>query len=366
MVDTPVHCHIQDIDVNAPPSHHGPMLEILDLDADQQQVYEALVEGAATVAELIQTLEFSEPRLRKALLSLERLNLVERVADRRGAPARYFPVAPDTAFAALLSAREKELSRARRHVQLLNTKFRVAHDPSDPLDLVEVVIGRNAVMQQVDELQRSAHHQVRGIDRPPYANSGPDRLDPETGMMPVQLETMRRGVSYRVIYDSEGLSTVHLQTDFLACSKYGEEARVMRGTPTKLLMADDSLCIIPLRSESYQIASSVIVHPSGLLEALARFFEVLWSRAEPILGHGDHASVEPHGLDQEDARLLALLTTGLTDQVIAKQLGVSHRTFQRRLKSLMEQLGVTTRFQLGMHAASMGWLTSAPPADCPV
>lgn len=323
-----------------------PMLEALDLDPVQQQAYEALVDGAVTVSELRAALTMGAGRVRVVLESLERLNIVERVASPRGEPDRYLPVAPDVAFDALLAAREEELQRARRHVQLLATRFRAGAEARDPMDLVEVVIGRAAVIQQVDQLQRSAQRQIRGIDRPPYANAGPDRTDPRTGMMPLQEETMRRGVGYRVIYDTEGLGTFHsLDTDISACAELGEDARVMSGTPTKMMLADDRLGVIPLRTTPYEVASGVVVHPSGLLEALAALFEVLWAHAQPLAG----PAAQP-----DDARLLALLTTGLTDQVMARQLGISHRTFQRRLSALMDRLGATTRFQLGVRAASMG------------
>jgi hypothetical protein len=340
------------------------MLEALDLDPVQQQAYEALVDGAVTLAELRAALGPAAGRARDVLAGLERLQLVERVAGPRGEPDRWLPVAPDVAFEALLAAREGELQRARRHVQLLATRYRATTGARDPMDVVEVVIGRAAVIQAVDQLQRSARHEVRGIDRPPYANTGPDRTDPKTGMMPLQEETMRRGVGYRVIYDTAGLEGTggvgpfhSFDTDLAACAELGEDARVMSGTPTKMMLADDRIGVIPLRTTAYEVASGVVVHPSGLLEALGSLFEVLWAHAQPLAGPAG-------GPDRDDAQLLALLTTGLTDPVMARQLGISHRTFQRRLRTLMEGVGATTRFQLGARTAALGWLgDGTPPPD---
>lgn len=338
------------------------MLEALDLDPVQQRAYEALVDGAVTLPELRTELGPAAGRVRDVLSSLERLRLLERVASPRGEPDRYLPVAPDVAFENLLAAREEELQRARRHVQLLATRYRASTDARDPMDLVEVVIGRAAVIQAVDQLQRTARREVRGIDRPPYANTGPDRTDPRTGMMPLQEETMRRGVGYRVIYDTEGLhdssglGAFHsLDTDISACAELGEDARVMSGTPTKMMLADDRVGVIPLRTTPYEVASGVVVHPSGLLEALGSLFEVLWTQAQPL--HGARGGPGP-----DDARLLALLTTGLTDPVMARQLGISHRTFQRRLRALMTRAGATTRFQLGARAVARGWISAPVPA----
>ncbi|NSC21379.1 helix-turn-helix transcriptional regulator [Streptomyces albus subsp. chlorinus] len=337
------------------------MLEALDLDPVQQQVYEALVDGAVTVAELRAAAGLSAGRVRAALASLEKLNLVGRFSADRG-EERYLPVAPEIAFESLLLAREEEIHRTRRHIQHLAARFRANAVGRDPLDLVEIVTGRAAVIRQVDQLQRSARSQIRGIDRPPYANSDPDRLDPKTGMMPVQAQMLRRGVGYRVIYDTEGLAASHrFEGDIGAAAQLGEDARVMADTPTKMLIADDRIALIPLRAAPHELASSVVVHPSGLLEVLCEFFEVLWGRALPISDYlAGRRPGAPDGPSPEEARLLALLTTGMTDQVMARQLGISYRTFQRRLHGLMERLGATTRFQLGMRAASLGWVPQTP------
>lgn len=346
------------------------MLEALGLGPEQQRTYEALVDGAVTVAELRTALGMSTRRVRELLAELEQLSLVGRYTGERRGEERFLPVAPEIAFESLLLAREEAIHRTRRHIQLLATRFRANAAGRDPVDLVEIVTGRAAVIQQVDQLQHSARREIRGIDRPPYANSDPDRLDPKTGMMPVQAQMMRQGIGYRVIYDTDGLATFHrLDTDIEACAELGEDARVMAGTPTKLLVADDRLALIPLRSAPHELASSVVVHPSGLLDALCEFFEVLWARALPLSDHlsggeADRRSTAggargPGGPGPEDARLLAMLTTGLTDQVMARQLGVSQRTFQRRLSALMERLDAGTRFQLGVRAAGLGWLPRA-------
>lgn len=343
------------------------MLEALDLDPVQQRVYEALVDGAVTVPELREALDLSAPRIRETLGALEQLSLVGRFAADRSGEERYLPVAPEVAFESLLLAREEEIHRTRRHIQLLAARFRTNAAGRDPLDLVEIVTGRAAVIRQVDQLQRSARHQIRGIDRPPYANSDPDRLDPKTGMMPVQAQMMRRGIGYRVIYDTEGLATSRrFDTDIRASAELGEDARVMADTPTKMLIADDRIALIPLRAAPNELVSSVVVHPSGLLEVLCDFFEVLWGRALPISEYlSGRRPGAPDGPSPAEARLLALLTTGMTDQVMARQLGVSYRTFQRRLHGLMERLGATTRFQLGMRAASLGWVSPTREEPAP-
>lgn len=57
-----------------------------------------------------------------------------------------------------------------------------------------------------------------------------------------------------------------------------------------------------------------------------------------------------------DISLLYLLMEDLRDQEIAARLFVSVRTLHRRLDTLMAKAGAPTRFALGAHAVSRGWI----------
>jgi hypothetical protein len=77
-------------------------------------------------------------------------------------------------------------------------------------------------------------------------------------------------------------------------------------------------------------------------------FELLWQVATP-LPVGPHAArVLPAEGEPDDGPLLALLAAGLKDEAIARQLGVSLRTVQRRISTVMRGLGARTRFQAGV------------------
>ncbi|WP_346345421.1 helix-turn-helix transcriptional regulator [Streptomyces sp. SID5643] len=52
--------------------------------------------------------------------------------------------------------------------------------------------------------------------------------------------------------------------------------------------------------------------------------------------------------------MLRLLYQGLDDATVARRLGVSHRTVQRRVQRIMADLGVSGRFALGAKAQELG------------
>jgi len=95
-------------------------------------------------------------------------------------------------------------------------------------------------------------------------------------------------------------------------------------------------------------------------------FTRLWDDAVPLALPGERTGDVATGsaeISISDARLLALLATGLPDRSIAKQLGLSYRTFQRRLHRLMTELGAQTRFQAGLRAAARGAGSLLPPSQ---
>jgi DNA-binding NarL/FixJ family response regulator len=72
------------------------------------------------------------------------------------------------------------------------------------------------------------------------------------------------------------------------------------------------------------------------------------------------AAENVEGLDLEPTAatrlLLQLMRTGMIDETIARELGVSLRTVHRRITRLQHMLCVRTRFQLGVTACERGWV----------
>ncbi|MEU9091533.1 DNA-binding response regulator [Streptomyces sp. NPDC087901] len=61
----------------------------------------------------------------------------------------------------------------------------------------------------------------------------------------------------------------------------------------------------------------------------------------------------PH-LDDESRTILRALGSGLTDEAAARRLGVSLRTYRRRVAELMAALEAGSRFQAGLRAGELG------------
>ena len=59
--------------------------------------------------------------------------------------------------------------------------------------------------------------------------------------------------------------------------------------------------------------------------------------------------------------VLQQLLSGATDHTASRLLGLSPRTYSRRVSELLDYLGVESRFQAGVEAARRGWLPAPRP-----
>ncbi|WP_159011770.1 DNA-binding response regulator [Streptomyces sp. NRRL F-5123] len=63
-------------------------------------------------------------------------------------------------------------------------------------------------------------------------------------------------------------------------------------------------------------------------------------------------------MDDVDFRILALMREGLSDATIGRKLSRGHRTIQRRICHMMDSLGVSGRFALGLKVAELNLLAA--------
>ncbi|MFF3204481.1 helix-turn-helix domain-containing protein [Streptomyces sp. NPDC002962] len=323
------------------------MLGAIGLDGTHESAYRALVSvGAADVPDLARRLALGEHDTERALRRLERHGLA---AQSSGRPGRWVAAPPGVALGALLTQQRHELEKAELAAALLAEEYRAAAAEPSVHDLVEVVTGAAAVSQRFLQIQLGASEEVCAlVTGTPVAVTG--------GENDAEERATARGVRYRVVLERAVLDQPDGMAELTAALGRDEQVRVMDRVPTKLVVADRSLALVPLTGRSAEPAA-LVVHASGLLELLSGLFESVWREALPLrLGAAGVAEQAPDGPDATDLEILSLLLAGMTDASAAKQLDLGLRTVQRRVKGLMELTGVTTRLQLGWHAYERGWV----------
>jgi DNA-binding CsgD family transcriptional regulator len=310
------------------------MLQPLGISAEAEAVYVALAPlGSATADELATYTDRPPADAARHLEELRRLGLATELS---GGLWRTLPL-PEVAKA-LRAQRLSELEMASVAAESLHSHL-LAASQSKSDDSIRIVVGREAILAVNRELCGAARKEICMFDKPPYVE---DRDATEEGLREdaPEWQALERGARLRTIYHP-GFDADRLKELALFATK-GEESRT-GPVPMKLVLVDAELAIIPsMRSylPGHELRMSVVRHPL-LVEALQWQFEAVWESAVPIVASTYTES------DPRRQMLMALLMTGSTDQAIASQLGINVRSVRRWIAELMDELGVSTRLQLG-------------------
>ncbi|WP_261989243.1 TrmB family transcriptional regulator, partial [Streptomyces sp. uw30] len=281
------------------------MLGAIGLDETHESAYRALVSvGAADVPDLARRLTLAEHDTERALRRLERHGLAAQSSAR---PGRWVAAPPGVALGALLTQQRHELEKAELAAAILAEEYRAGATEPAVHDLVEVVIGAAAVSQRFLQLQLGASDEVCAlVTGSPVAVTGMENDAEE--------QAADRGVRYRVVLERAVLDQPHGITELSAALGREEQVRVVDQVPTKLVIADRTLALVPLTSHTAEPAA-LVVHASGLLELLSGLFESVWRDALPVsLGLSGLTEQQPDGPDDTDLEVLSLLLAGQPEQ----------------------------------------------------
>jgi DNA-binding CsgD family transcriptional regulator len=330
------------------------VLQSLGLTDFEEQVYRRLLRGqVGGLANLARELGVGRRRVETAVRRLADAGLV-RSADGGAGPAAAsngvaatatVPTAldPEIAVRELLRRTEDALHTIAGRLPELSYEYRLGTFGGAPQHALEVVTGGDVVTRRIQALGAVATDLML-VDTPPYSEDADGEVERE-------LPRLARGVTIRVIYDSTALASPQRLASIRTLVAHGEQARVLPHAPLKLAIFDRRVAVVPLVSTDAATHSVALVRESGLLDALITLFETLWASAPRLDAPPDAGPLSP-----DDAELVSLLASGVKDEAVARQLGISVRTARRRIAELMDRLGATSRFQAGVEAARRGWL----------
>jgi hypothetical protein len=234
---------------------------------------------------------------------------------------------------------------------------------------VEVVRGPAAVTTLLTQVQEEAREEVLSLVKAPVAVLGSAANHAED-------QALQRGVAYRVVLEAGMLrEEPRLYDEAQRVQDLGERVRVAGSVPTKLFVVDRRVAVVPSPAPGSEDVDALVVRSPGLVDALGALFDAVWSQAHDVLTlprrdtrpDAGRAPVPASPMDRVpatrvptrvDLRVLTMLLAGYTDSAVARELGVSTRTVQRRVRVLTELAGVQTRLQLGWAAARRGWVGS--------
>lgn len=212
-----------------------------------------------------------------------------------------------------------------------------------------VLEGNETARQFLAELGDSLQHELLTVH-----SGGALPQEAIDAALPKDLAVLERGVEVRTVYLSSAVRSLPTLGYLEQLSDAGAQVRIRDTLPFRMVLADRVTAVCSMKWAEGR-SGAVVVRGSTYVQLLRRMFEFCWAEAQPmeaVIGR----STRPSGddLDAEQRLMLRLFSDGLTDQAIARQLGVAPRTFTRKLRILFEQLEVDSRFQAGVEAVRRG------------
>lgn len=223
-------------------------------------------------------------------------------------------------------------------------RFRVERRLAPPAQLIR---GRGREMWNViAELRRGVEREFLGIDDTSWLveNDVPERIRLRG---PATLRAaLRRGAAVRQVTSRRGLAADRATGAIV--HQEGGQARLLDQVPFKVSILDRRLAVMAV-DRTVLAHGFAIISDRLLVDALVTVHRDLWRRGARI--DDESGQLPPHL-----SPVLPLLAAGETDLVACRKLGISDRSYSRRVRELLTFLGVRSRFQAGVEAHRRGLL----------
>jgi DNA-binding CsgD family transcriptional regulator len=261
---------------------------------------------------------------------------------------RLVPVSPEVAAASLISPIGEEIHR--RHAAISRIQGRLnMFQPHYDANRDTVPSHGEGVETLRDAIELSGKlHLAAERCRKEFAGFRPN------GLLPLEriAELAGRGVAVRLLLQHSLRSDLRARAALKEIVAAGGEVRTTSRLPRQVVIVDDDTAFL-LDDTGASGTVGVVVRHEETVRLLRDVVEVSWESAQPYeageLGYHEVA-------DDMKRTVVGLLAEGLTDEVIARRLGVSVRTCRRHIATVLSGLGAVSRFQAGVLAASAGLL----------
>ena len=252
------------------------MLDVLGLDATEEGAYRRLVAlPSASAEDLAEVMTSSVSALATALSALEDKGLVARST---GQPGHFVASPPSLALGSLIVQREEEIRRAQLELGRLTEQYRGSVADRTGTDVVDVVRGSRAVADRFAQMQRGASSEVVALVKTSVAVV---TAEENTASEDV---AVARGVAYRVVLERSAFERPGFMDRVVDSISAGETVRVTDSLPLRLVIADRSLALLPLApTASDSGGGALLVHESGLLDALLHLFDLVWASSNEVV-----------------------------------------------------------------------------------
>lgn len=194
----------------------------------------------------------------------------------------YCSIEPSIALQNLLSVYEKELSEKKKLVERFQDDLVALHKKkeviNDPLDYIEVLSDINQIKDRWLNIQKNTKKEILVFSKPPYAQPLEDNIEVEAEGLKMNKIVVKGLYEYYGLTSEERDNLIKLIETY---QKLGEETKIIKELPMKLIISDDKITMFALKdrvSLKPSITTMIVDHPS-FATALKNVFESYWAKA---------------------------------------------------------------------------------------
>jgi DNA-binding CsgD family transcriptional regulator/DNA-binding transcriptional ArsR family regulator len=316
---------------------------------DSLAVYQALRRmGSAERGDVPAAAGLDQARAEAGLRRLTEVGLTRTRPD-----GQIEPLEPDTALvrtlAAHRSATEDQAHRSEalhRTTQALLYVYRPAVERVASKVEVEYIRDSASKRRTMAALHATAQRSADSLHLGPLPPM--DMLKESMNMDAAMVE---RGMRLRAIYPRTALQTpkhVHYMQELAGV---GVSLRLLEHAPCDMVITDGEVACLPANPSQAGGNPMLLVRSAELVAVLTAVFDDYWLRAVPLEETAAPAVGRAPELTPQERVIIRLMSTGLTDDQIARKMGVHRRTVQRAIAKLMDRLHADTRFEAGLKLA---------------
>jgi DNA-binding CsgD family transcriptional regulator len=164
---------------------------------------------------------------------------------------------------------------------------------------------------------------------------------------------LERGVTVRVVFPVAVLGNAYIREYVSDMSVRGVQFRFTDALPHRLIISDATRAVVPI--DITDLSAGAMITSEPLLVASLRYLAgTLFRRAREFADINEGTDLS--GPTPTEIRMIEMISSGVTDDVAARRLAVSERTFRRHMSAMLDRLGATNRFQAGIRAVERGWI----------
>ncbi|MFF3291896.1 DNA-binding response regulator [Streptomyces sp. NPDC003023] len=166
------------------------------------------------------------------------------------------------------------------------------------------------------------------------------------------LTPVGQGVAVRVLCTPEAAEASVAELRRLPEARL--EVRVSERELREVVVADGAGALVRAPGEG-DAQQATVVKDAAAVRALELLFAGTWTRGRRL---ADHLGLSPRLRTELTRKILDRLRAGHTDDVAARDLNVSLRTYRRHVAEIMRELDANSRFQAGVRAVELGLLAA--------